>query len=377
MVPEAMAQPKSDTKKHQKHSRRNKPRWRKNYMMASMPARCTDAQILLSPGLKADSVGLTRSSSEPQGNQSRHHKHRRKKILKMFDKCAESMEGLASRVYVDSMTFSSEEAVTAWWGNLPVEENLISLDEKDYSNHLLGIEYRKDKKSSMLEKNFSEIIISSDDELQGGRPADMSSSEMLDRRQLFLNPKLRLGSFASSYVGSEESSYSESQEGDEVNRDDYVSLVVNGESTAFGAEDCEENNLSFYYDDEFDTERSPLGMAARDSDLEAAICHQYASLLDGQQVGDDSNFSSGFDNIFPASLTQSEDEGCIISTEEMPDLDVSVPNYAQLSAATRPDYHLTFTGGAGELASVHTIHTLVLKSGLEICIIPTFYRNLL
>lgn len=354
-------------------------KWRKNYMMMSLP--CQADEIIKLHSLKrADFHSFTQSLNRQPTAKQKHERHKRK-LLKLLRQCAESIEAIASRSYVESMkscvglssSSSSEGSDVSQEG-----QNLMVFEDPRTSPRKLYNFNRSDS------KNLSEIVLRDED---GGRLfSELGSGEVLyystdNHTKRFVTPKLRLGgSFYSSYVEDSDFSYSQSEDDlvklksgwtatapvlnrtdryGKLNQDDYMDLVANGKSTAFLSGHEDENNLSFYYDDEFGVENSPLGAPLHDSDLEAAICNEYASLLDTANVhfnsggsgvecvNGQSNVSSDFDNIFPASLNSlrddSADEGCVSIGEESPDLDESVPNYSDhLAPATKEDYQITF-----------------------------------
>lgn len=352
-------------------------KWRKNYMMMSLPCQADDI-IKMNSLKRADFHSFTQSLNRQPTAKQKHERHK-KKLLRLLRQCAESIEAIASRSYVESMKSCAEFSSTD--SDLSQEgQNLIVFDDTQVASPRKTYNFTRSDS-----KNLSEIVLRDDG--GGAMYSELGSGEVLyystdNHSKRFVTPKLRLGgSFYSSYVEDSDFSYSQSEDDlvkqqkggwpvtapvlnradryAKLNQDDYMDLVSNGKSTAFLSEhEDDDNNLSFYYDDEFGVENSPLGAPLHDSDLEAAICNEYASLLDTANVhfnnggGDESvngqsNISSDFENIFPASLSslrdESADEGCISIGEESPDLDESVPNYSDhLAPAAKEDYQITF-----------------------------------
>lgn len=366
-------------------------------MMMSLPCQADDV-IKLSSLKRVDFHSFTQSLNRKTNRQIKQER-RKKRLLKLLRECADSLEGIASRSYVASMRScvtnldSSSSVYTSPYDS----QDLIIFDDECgrqmyRKSELLAVTAgpHKTSTSSMAvlprsdSKHLSEIFLRdhSDDPYSefGNSDAFYASTDNRQKCKRFLTPKLRLAnSFSSSYV--EDSDISCSQSEDDVsgstgrgwrnaapvldrtsrysklNEDDYRDLVCNGKSTAFLSQN--EEDVSMYYEDEFGSEGSPLGLPLHNSDLEAAICKQYASLLNKANAEDLniesavsadalSTFSSDFENIFPASLSlhasDSVEEACS-DGEESSALDESVPNYSGIPASTKEDYQLTFAQG--------------------------------
>lgn len=360
-------------------------------MMMSLPCQADDV-IKLSSLKRADFHSFTQSLHRQTCEQLQQER-RKNRLLKLLRNCADSMEGLASKSYVDSMkscvSFGSSTS-SSYTSNFYTSQDLIILEDKaelpaSVTASKSDVEFPQSLPRSSS-KNLSEIVYPNSPHTMDTAGEDLLYSSSDHQQRRFVTPILRLAnSFCSSYVGDSDFSCTKSEEDistnkqvclngktpahgpvhsrnsrySKLNEDDYRDLVSNGKSTAFLSH--EEGDLSLYYDDEFDAERSPPGIPLHDSDLEAAICNEYASLLHtanalnkhNQSINSSdnahSNFSSDFENIFPASLSlhtdlvDSADEEVAGSAEEIAELDGSVPNYADIPASTKGDYQLTFT----------------------------------
>lgn len=366
-------------------------KWKKNYMMMSLPCQSDDI-IKLSSLKKEEIYSFTQSLNRQTSQQLRRQKHR-EKLLKLLQDCAESMEGVVCRSYVESMKSPSQHTSSH---DLP--QDLIVLDdgqEMSSANITRTVDDMKTRITTDYSKNLSEIVFRDHGEYGSGEVLYMSSDASSKR---FLAPKLRLAnSFSSSYVEDTDESYTHSEDEmvpyrvthanaghstgspnvnrnrytAKLNEEEYRDLVSNGKSTAFMSH--HEDEMSLYYDDEFDVEKSPPGMALHDSDMEAAICNEYASLLhianktmnfnqSANSSDTHSNFSSDFDNIFPSSLSLNRDidyTDVERNCEEISGLDESVPNYSDIPATTKKDYRITFTHG-GETAICYS-RTNIMK----------------
>ena len=353
-------------------------KWRRNYMVTSMPSHADD--MIQPQSLKRADFHSFTQSLHRQTNKELKREMRKQRLLKLLRDCAESMESIACKSYVESMRSCPSTDSSLYVSNVDSSQDLIVLEDNPGGSSTgsdVGANRRHQPTDS---KHLSEIVLREHSEpfsqMGSGEVLYLSSDNLPKQRS---SPKLRLAnSFCSSYVEDSDLSCSPSEDDlstklggnkwlrstpvytrtdryGRLNEDDYRELVSNGKSTAFLSQNDEE--ISLYYDDEFDTENSPLGAPLHDSGLEAAICHQYASLLRTAAAGGlnnhslssnvtHSNFSSDFENIFPASLSSLHVDASIDERgriEEITELERSVPNYADMPAPTKQDYQLTFT----------------------------------
>lgn len=315
--------------------------------------------------------------------------HCKKRLLRILRKCAESMEEMASVSYVDSMRSCSSDLKS----DDSEMDDLIDLSDR------LAVQNPRyvPRTPSHI---YHDTAWAGSDQLGGtSLPSEYFHDIRLDSQAVFLTPKLKLAdSFSSSYVTNSDASYSGTQcqlavkgtaKKSQPRRnswstndpEDYYGIISNGKTTAFLSEDeVDSNELSFYYDDEFEFEDDVLGHGLRDSDLEAAICNEYASLLDNaagnllpqSAVSDayQSNLSSDLENIFRPSLSlldndSSGDVCSSFSLEENEALDSSVPNYSKISRAAPKDYQLTFarTGNAEPFLILPLLHANFVSHG--------------
>ncbi|XP_067941407.1 uncharacterized protein [Watersipora subatra] len=339
-------------------------KWRQDYMVTSMPSQVDE--VVKPMSLKRTDFHSFTQSLHRHTSEEIKREMRKKRLLKLLRDCAESVESIACKSYVESMRScgSSDSSMYA--------SDLIILDDSDA---VPQASLHSTTNRSIDAKNLSEIVLRDNSDAfphtGSGEVLYASTDNLVSNR--YGTGKLRLSnSLCSSYVDESDLSHSpidvenlgcklnqrrwpssaiQHTRADECSKFieyDYHDLVTNGKTTAFLSQNEEE--LSLCYDDEFDIGNSPLGAQMHDSGLEAAICHQYASLLRNNDFTHSndahSNFSSDFDSIFPASLSllhaeSSSDERPM--GEEISELDTSVPNYANIPASTKKDYQLTFT----------------------------------